>query len=71
MASDRFQMINLSLCAILNETSKPPGNTTHFFQYSSFITKLFDMILKTVYLGTCIRGLNIIKFDSIRMFIYA
>ena len=42
-----------------------------FFQYSSFIIKLFEMISDTVYLGTCIRRLNMEKFDSIRMFIYA
>ena len=45
--------------------------TQHIFQYSSFIIKLFDMIFNIVYLGTCIRRLNITKFDSIRMFIYA
>ena len=53
---------------ILNETSKPPVNKTHF-QYSSNIIKLFEMIFDTVYLGTCMRRLNITKFDSIRMFI--
>ena len=42
-----------------------------FFQYSSFIIKLFEMIFDTVYLGTCIRRLSITKFDSIKMFIYA
>ena len=35
------------------------------------LIKLFEMIFYTVYLGTCIRRLNITKFDSIRMFIYA
>ena len=56
---------------ILNETSKPPVNKTHFFQYNSYIIKVFEMIFDTVYLGTCMRRLNITQFDSIRVFIYA
>ena len=55
---------------LLNETSKPPVNKTHF-QYSSFIINLFEIIFDTVYLGTCIRRLDLTKFDSVRMFIYA
>ena len=58
------------LC-ILNETSKPPVNKAHFFQYNSFIIKLFEMIFATVYFDTCMRRLNITQFDSIRMFMYA
>ena len=56
---------------ILNETSKPPVNKTHFFNIAHLFIKLFEMILDTVYLGTRIRRLNITKFDSIRMFNYA
>ena len=47
---------------ILNESSKPPVNK-RIFQYSSFIIKLFEMTLDTVYLGTLIRRLYITKFD--------
>ena len=56
--------------SILNETSKPPL-TKHVFQYNSSIIKMFEMIFGTVYLGTCVRRLNITKFDIVRMFIYA
>ena len=56
---------------ILIETSKPPVNKSHFFQYSSFIIKLFEMIFDLVYFDTCIRRLNIKRFDSIRMIFYA
>ena len=55
---------------ILNETSKPPVNKTHFFQYNSFINNLFEMIFDIVYLDTCMRRLNITPFDSIRMLIF-
>ena len=45
--------------------------TEHIFQYNAIIIKLFEMIFDTVYLGTCVRRLNITKFNSIGMFIYA
>ena len=53
---------------ILNETSKPPVNKTHFFQYNSLIVQPFEIIFDTVILVTTIRRLIITKSDSIRRF---
>ena len=52
---------------ILNETSKPPVNKTHF-SINSLIIQPFEIIFGTVILVTSIRRLNITNSDSIRMF---
>ena len=50
--SDKWKIIHYY---ILKETSKPPVNKTHFFQYNLLIVQSFEMIFDTVISVTNIR----------------